>query len=620
MYNINFQNNLPNYNYYYNQYNNNKYSYDLKTKEKNEIIYPNSQYNNNLNNYQESIINNYQNSYYNYMPKTPTPSPHKKTLINNNYNHIQLISKSPEPYIRLYKKEYYKDNEYPSNSNISKGKDNEYPNNSYISKGKDKDYPNNSFINKKKDKYRINIKIKKLHKPIFLPNKLEENVIKAKTPEPNLRKRNRAKNSKKNKINIYITKTYEQLKTNENDNSYKVNKNNNNSNLINKEPYLKKQNYNQLNEINNISQYNYNSNLSDLSSNNNNYYYYNRINSNPTSNIINQFYTNDIYGNQINTIDIRYKNNKYQNVDLRGNNFAKKHHIEYMKLNKQEPNDNFNSAEFIIINLIGQGSFGKIYCVQWIKNNKLYAMKKLEIQNLEELKSIQDKVKMIKELYRKTNHYGFVKILGDKCIPLYNYHYNYFIIMELGERDWEKEIQLRFLNQNYYTEYELFQIIYQLVKTLSLMQRYKVSHRDIKPQNILIMNGIYKICDFGEARIVNGNGVVIQHVRGSQLYMSPILFYAYNHNVSQVLHNTYKSDVFSLGMCILLAATLSGYTLYNIRELIDIKTISNIIINTLNTRYSLNIINLIIKMLQIDENLRMDFIELEGFISNFLKK
>jgi serine/threonine protein kinase len=152
------------------------------------------------------------------------------------------------------------------------------------------------------------------------------------------------------------------------------------------------------------------------------------------------------------------------------------------------------------------------------------------------------------------------------------------------------------------------------------MQRYNVSHRDIKPQNILIINGIYKICDFGEARVIDGNGLVIQHVRGSQLYMSPILFYAYNHNVSQVLHNTYKSDVFSLGMCILLAATLSGYTLYDIREIIDINTITKIIFNTLNGRYSKNFINLIIKMLQIDENLRMDFIELEKFISNIFKK
>ena len=191
--------------------------------------------------------------------------------------------------------------------------------------------------------------------------------------------------------------------------------------------------------------------------------------------------------------------------------------------------------------------------------------------------------------------------------------------MELGDRDWEKEIQLRSLHQQYYTEYELYHIIYQLVKTLSLMQQNNVSHRDIKPANVLIMKGVYKICDFGEATIINGNGIVIQKVRGSQLFMSPILFYAYNHNIAQVMHNTYKSDVYSFGMCILLAASLSGYTLYDIREILNIKEVSKIIINKLRNRYSMNFINLILQMLQIDENLRMDFIQLENYILSIYK-
>ena len=593
MYNNNYQ--YTNYNYYYAQPIDSKYTYDINNKINNEITYPLTN-NNNLNYYQASSNYQYQNNtpsyYYNYASKTPTPSPNKKPLIinnNNNYNQIKVISKSPEPYIRLYKKTYYTDNEFSINSNLNKN---------------GKNHQVNLGINK----------IEKVNKLISLPNiNIEKKEVKAKTPEPNLRKRNKKKNSKHRiKINKYITKTFMPLKTNENDDSSRIN----NINITNISPNINYGGYTKMTGLNNESLYNHNSNLSDLSSNN---YYYNYINDYPNSYIINQFHKNNIYQNQNTTIEIQNKN-KY-NENHRKNRFEN-NYFNGFNTNIYEPSDDFNTAEFIIINLIGQGTFGKIYCVQWIKNNKLYAMKKLELQSSEELKEFQGKVKMVKKLYKKTNHSGFIKILGDKFIPLYDYkcYCNYYIIMELGERDWEKEIQLRFLHQKYYSEYELFQIIYQLVKTLSLMQRYNVSHRDIKPQNILIINGIYKICDFGEARIIDGNGLVIQHVRGSQLYMSPILFYAYNHNVSQVLHNTYKSDVFSLGMCILLAATLSGYTLYDIREIIDINTITKIIFNALNGRYSKNIINLIIKMLQIDENLRMDFIELEKFISNIFKK
>ena len=344
---------------------------------------------------------------------------------------------------------------------------------------------------------------------------------------------------------------------------------------------------------------------------------YSRVNYYSANNNYNQFNQKISNTNNINIINNHQNNNNYYLVKKNFKSFdlnVRHHHHLH-------PKSNFNSAEFIIVNSIGEGSFGKIYCVQWIKNNKLYAMKKLDIQSLEELNEFKSKVKIVDNLYKKTKHYGFIKIYADKVVPLYNqsFYYNYYIIMELGERDWEKEIQLRLVHQRYYSEYELYQIIYQLVKTLSLMQQNNVSHRDIKPANVLIMKGLYKICDFGEATIINGNGVVVQNVRGSQLYMSPILFYAYNHNVSQVMHNTYKSDVYSFGMCVLLAATLSGYTLYDIREILNIQQVTKIIVNKLNNRYSINFINLLLKMLQIDENLRMDFIQLEHYITNFWK-
>ena len=92
---------------------------------------------------------------------------------------------------------------------------------------------------------------------------------------------------------------------------------------------------------------------------------------------------------------------------------------------------------------------------------------------------------------------------------------------------------------------------------------------------------MYKLCDFGETKIITGEGPILQSVRGSELYMSPILFYAYNRNVQNVLHNTYKSDVFSLGMCTLLVACLSARTLCDIREIKNMVTIETIIINSL---------------------------------------
>jgi hypothetical protein len=286
-------------------------------------------------------------------------------------------------------------------------------------------------------------------------------------------------------------------------------------------------------------------------------------------------------------------------------------------INKESnPTDNFNITEFQIIKQIGKGGFGKIYCIKWIKNNRLYALKKYNlIKN--ELNYFKAKVEIVKYLTKKIeDNNGFIKIYGDKCIQQKNPNeIHYYIIMELGERDWFKELKIReayFMN---YSENELFDIITQLVKTLSLMQKNNITHRDIKLQNIILCKGIYKLCDFDESEIVNQNTEVCQTINGSKLYMSPILYYALKRKEENVIHNPYKSDVFSLGMCSLFAASFTRKLLCDIREIKDMNLISQIVNKALNKRYSHKFINLIVKMLQLDEKLRFDFLELEEYIA-----
>ena len=589
MYNINYYHtNNAYYSYYGNQPYNSQYNYNSRFSN-----YSADKINHQLNNGNNRVIKLYiaQNKQnYNHMKKSIFQTPIKNSLNNNRniYPQIKLVSKSPEPYIRFY------------NQNLRNN------NHNHIT---------NLNVKVKKNNSPLNIRINNIHKinkitKITPYNPLNQNIYYSKTPEPNLPRRNRLKQKRiKNRLNNnYIAKTFIPLNTNPvlETNIYKPN-------YVNKTEYLNTPKYNYINSINKIVPKSKYTNLQNIQ-NNKIITNYSRVNYYPVINNYNQ-YEQIKYNGSLNSkgknyiINLKTPRNDSPKKKAGLFNLQIRHYVIH-------PKSNFNSEEFIIINSIGEGSFGKIYCVQWIKNNKLYAMKKLDIQSLEELNELKGKVSIVDNLFKITKHPGFVQIYADKVVPLYNqqFCYNYYIIMELGERDWEKEIQLRLIHQKYYTEYELYQIIYQLVKTLSIMQQNNVTHRDIKPANVLIMNGFYKICDFGEATIINGNGVVIQNVRGSQLFMSPILFYAYNHQISQVMHNTYKSDVYSFGMCILLAASLSGYTLNDIRELLNINEVARIINNKLRERYSINFINLLIQMLQIDENLRMDFIQLENYI------
>ena len=282
-------------------------------------------------------------------------------------------------------------------------------------------------------------------------------------------------------------------------------------------------------------------------------------------------------------------------------------------------NNEFESAfinpdDFKIIKQIGFGSFGKIYKTLNIKNCHKYVLKVMH-NNKNNILYMQDKVRLIMDFEKRTKCNGLIKIYGDACIKKGNL-YHYYEVLELADRDWEQEIIMRRTNSRYYSEYELIDIMSQLIKTLSLLQKNHITHRDIKLQNILLLNNQYKICDFGEARKLSQKGVIIQPVRGSELYMSPIQFFGLEKNLDYVQHNTYKSDVFSLGMCILFAANLNDEVLYDIREITDMKEIKKIVMSYLGQRYSSQFINLILVLLEYQEKKRPDFILLEKMFDN----
>lgn len=74
----------------------------------------------------------------------------------------------------------------------------------------------------------------------------------------------------------------------------------------------------------------------------------------------------------------------------------------------------------------------------------------------------------------------------------------------------------------------------QLVRALHYLHTNRVIHRDMKPQNVLIgANGVVKLCDFGFARAMSSNTMVLTSIKGTPLYMAPELVQEqpYNHTV-----------------------------------------------------------------------------------------
>ena len=296
-----------------------------------------------------------------------------------------------------------------------------------------------------------------------------------------------------------------------------------------------------------------------------------------------------------------------------------------------QPKEKLNLKEFLFGEHIGKGTFGKIFSVKWTINNKNYAMKKEILTDIDEIGKRMNNCKIIQNFIKNTGSKGVIHLYGNLCLKKHKINNNnnnnnnnkeniingnisefiYYELMEKAERDWDKEINIRAKNKIYYKENELLNIMTQLITTLSLLEKNHITHRDIKPQNILVYKGIYKLGDFGEIRVLKRDGLIVQRVRGSELYMSPILFHGLHVNSLQVRHNTYKSDVFSLGMCLFYAASLTYTGVDSIRELTDMMKVKNIIFQFLSKRYSDKLINFIVSMLEINENKRNNFIQLE---------
>ena len=144
-----------------------------------------------------------------------------------------------------------------------------------------------------------------------------------------------------------------------------------------------------------------------------------------------------------------------------------------------------------------------------------------------------------------------------------------------------------------------------------------MAHRDIKPENILLFkNGVIKLADFGEAK-VNSDDRKKKTIRGTEFYMSPLLYAGNLESKYDIQHNPFKSDVFSLGYCFIYASCLDYEVINEIRKVSEQSKLRLILRKHFPKQYSSRYIDLLLKMITTDENQRVDFIGLHSILQYF---
>ena len=192
----------------------------------------------------------------------------------------------------------------------------------------------------------------------------------------------------------------------------------------------------------------------------------------------------NIYLNSVNNLSEPEKEDIKKSIFKKINN--------YNRLLRQK----LTEKRFEIITDIGQGSLGNVYLVRDKLNNKIYAMKKLNIpaiirnSQIFHIKIERDILSMNSDnIWQTKLFYSFIE--GD---------YLYYIIEHCPGGDLLSYFDMK----DYLTEEEARFYIAEIILGVESLHKNKCIHRDIKPENIFIDKfGHLKLGDFGLSIISN---------------------------------------------------------------------------------------------------------------------
>ncbi len=186
-----------------------------------------------------------------------------------------------------------------------------------------------------------------------------------------------------------------------------------------------------------------------------------------------------------------------------------------------------------IIRSIGEGGMANVYLANDIILNRLVAVKILR-------GDLAEDEKFVKRFQREAiaasslNHPNIVEVydVGED-------NGKYFIVMEYVEG---KTLKSLIKKRGALTLPEVVDIMLQLTSAIAHAHESYIIHRDIKPQNVIIMeDGRVKVMDFGIAAQLNSNELTqTNSVMGTVYYLPP--------EQASGTSATVKSDIYSLGI------------------------------------------------------------------------
>ncbi|KAH0791318.1 CAMK family protein kinase [Histomonas meleagridis] len=185
---------------------------------------------------------------------------------------------------------------------------------------------------------------------------------------------------------------------------------------------------------------------------------------------------------------------------------------------------------------VGDGAYSECYLCRSTDLNKEVVLKKIPFDKFNE-KQFQNEVK----IHMQCSTIGVVQYLDS-----FKTKKHFVIVMEPGSIDLNE-----FINKNGpLKETKVRKAFRNIFMAVDFMHSHKIIHHDIKLENIILKAkqncDELMLCDFGLSQIVEGGP--LNGRRGTYMYLAP--------EQIRIGSNSYKSDIYSLGVC--LYATLTG--------------------------------------------------------------
>lgn len=243
------------------------------------------------------------------------------------------------------------------------------------------------------------------------------------------------------------------------------------------------------------------------------------------------------------------------------------------------------SKEHKIIKELGHGAFGKVYQVLNEKEDKYYALKKMELREFseEELDLYENEAKLLSSI----DNAHIVKYYDSSKDNEF-----FYILMEYCEGSDLKQFIKEYKSKNEKIEEKtIFNIIFDICLGIKEIHQKNLIHRDLKPENIFIdKDKIIKIGGFNFSILLNNNVEYTNEFIGSNNYLAPEVIKGYKYNN--------KVDIWAFGCIIFELLTLNicfeSKGLYEIINKIINKPHGKIDINQYSHKWQ-NIIDLLLE-------------------------